>query len=123
MKKFLTIGIFCKEKDDRLKATLTELHEFLLEKDYNVVALKNSAKYIDIKPIKKKEFCNVVDLAIVVGGDGTLLRAGRLLADKDVPVIGINLGRLGFLVDVSPDAIAEQLTPMLAGESTIENFA
>ncbi len=120
MKKFSTIGIFCKEKDERLEATLTELLKFLLEKNYNVVTLKNSAKYIDIKPIKKKEFCEVVDLAIVVGGDGTLLRAGRLLADKDVPVIGINLGRLGFLVDVSPNLIAEQLTPMLAGESTIE---
>jgi len=120
MKKFSTIGIFCKEKDERLQPTLARLYEFLLEKDYNVVALKNSAKYIDIQPIKKKEFCKIVDVVIVVGGDGTLLKAGRLLADKDVPVIGINLGRLGFLVDVSPDMIAEQLTPMLAGESTIE---
>lgn len=120
MKKFSTIGIFCKKNDDRIKATLTTLHEFLLEKDYKVVILKNSAKYIDKTPIKKEEFCEVVDLAIVVGGDGTLLKAGRLLADKDVPVIGINLGRLGFLVDVSPNLIAEQLTPMLAGETTIE---
>ena len=120
MKKFSTIGIFSKDKDDRLKKTLNGLHEFLLAKDYNVVILKNSAKYIDINPIKKSDFCDTVDLVIVVGGDGTLLKAGRLLADKDVPVIGINLGRLGFLVDVSPEKIAEQLTPMLAGESTIE---
>jgi len=120
MNNFSTIGIFCKEKDPRLKATLEGLHKFLLEKNYKVVALKNSAKYIDIQPIKKKEFCNTIDLAIVVGGDGTLLKAGRLLADKDVPVIGINLGRLGFLVDVSPDLITEQLTPMLEGESTSE---
>jgi len=120
MKNFSTIGIFCKEKDDRLQSTLSALHEYLLEKNYKVVALKNSAKYIDIKPVKKKEFCELVDLAIIVGGDGTLLKAGRLLADKDIPVIGINLGRLGFLVDVSPDLFTEQLTPMLAGESIIE---
>jgi len=120
MRKFLTIGIFSKEEDERLQTTLTCLHDFLLEKNYNVVVLKNSAKYIDKKALKKKEFCKVADLVIVVGGDGTLLKAGRLLADKNIPVIGINLGRLGFLVDVSPDLIAEQLTPMLAGETTIE---
>lgn len=120
MKKISRIGIFSKEKDDRLPATLNALHKYLLEKNYEVVVLKNSAKYIDIEPVNKKEFCELVDLAIVVGGDGTLLKAGRLLADKDVPVIGINLGRLGFLVDVSPDLFTEQLTPMLAGESISE---
>ena len=120
MKKFSTIGIFSKEQDDRLEATLTVLHDFLLEKNYEVVVLKNSAKFLDKEPLKKKEFCKVVDLVIVVGGDGTLLKAGRMLADMNIPVIGINLGRLGFLVDVSPDLIAEQLTPMLAGETTIE---
>jgi NAD+ kinase len=120
MKKFSTVGIFCKKKDDRIPATLKKLNDFLLEKEYKVVALKNAAKHLGIEPLKKKEFCDVIDIAIVVGGDGTLLNAGRLLADKDVPVIGINLGRLGFLVDVSPDLMEEQLTPMLAGESTIE---
>ena len=120
MKKFSTIGIFSKKKDDRLQDTLTRLHDFLIEKNYQVVTLNNSAKYIDIKPSKEEEFCDIVDVVIVVGGDGTLLKAGRLLADKDVPVIGINLGRLGFLVDVSPDMITEQLTPILAGESIAE---
>lgn len=120
MKNFSTVGIFCKEKDDRIKVTLTTLYEFLLEKNYKVVALKNSARHIDIPATKKKEFCDLIDLAIVVGGDGTLLKAGRLLADKNIPVIGINLGRLGFLADVSPNMIVEQLTPMLASESIIE---
>lgn len=120
MNNFSTIGIFCKDHDERVKATLDKLYQFLLEKNYEVVALKNVAKHIDIKPLETKEFCESIDLAIVVGGDGTLLKAGRLLADKDIPVIGINLGRLGFLVDVSPDLITEQLTPMLTGESIIE---
>lgn len=117
---FSTIGIFAKEKDKRLKPTLTTLYQFLRDKNYNIVTLDNSAKYLDIPPVSTAEFCKAVDLVIVVGGDGTLLKAGRLLADKDIPVIGINLGRLGFLVDVSPDLITEQLTPMLAGQSTIE---
>jgi NAD+ kinase len=57
-----------------------------------------------------------IDLAIVVGGDGTLLASGRLLAPYEVPIVGINLGRLGFLVDVSPDEMVTQLEHILRGE-------
>lgn len=56
------------------------------------------------------------DLIIVVGGDGTLLHAARELAPANVPLLGINLGRLGFLVDISPDHLEERLDQILAGE-------
>ncbi len=56
------------------------------------------------------------DLIIVVGGDGTLLHTARELAPADVPLLGINLGRLGFLVDISPDHLEERLDQILAGE-------
>jgi NAD+ kinase len=52
----------------------------------------------------------------VVGGDGTLLHAARVMARHDVPLLGINLGRLGFLVDVSPEHIESALDRILAGE-------
>ncbi len=120
MKNFSTIGIFSKDSDDRVKATLTTLHDFLIAEKFTVVAEKNAAHYLGIDAIDTEEFCGCIDLAIVVGGDGTLLKAGRLLADKNVPVIGINLGRLGFLVDISPDEINKQLSLMLNGEYTLE---
>jgi len=120
MKKFSTIGIFCKENDDRIEETLTTLHNFLKAEKFNIVAEKNAANYLGIPIMPNKDFCKAIDLAIVVGGDGTLLKAGRLLSDKNIPVIGINLGRLGFLVDISPDEIAKQLSLMLKGEYTLE---
>lgn len=120
MQNFSTIGIFSKDSGARVKATLSTLHNFLIAEKLNVVAEKNAANYLGIKAIKTDEFCDCIDLAIVVGGDGTLLKAGRLLADKNVPVIGINLGRLGFLVDISPDEITKQLSLMLNGEYTLE---
>ncbi len=60
------------------------------------------------------------DLIIVVGGDGTLLYTARELAPADVPLLGINLGRLGFLVDISPDHLEERLDQILAGEYDAE---
>ena len=60
------------------------------------------------------------DLVIVVGGDGTMLAAARSLYRFEVPILGINLGRLGFLVDVSPDHINECLAGILAGQYSRE---
>lgn len=56
------------------------------------------------------------DLALVVGGDGTMLGIGRLLAKFGVPLVGINQGRLGFITDISFDHYQSALAPMLRGE-------
>jgi NAD+ kinase len=56
------------------------------------------------------------DLALVVGGDGTMLGIGRQLARFDVPLIGINQGRLGFITDIPFDNFQAKLEPMLRGE-------
>ncbi|NBC47667.1 MAG: NAD(+) kinase [Gammaproteobacteria bacterium] len=55
------------------------------------------------------------DLVLVVGGDGTFLHAARELADFDLALVGINLGRLGFLVDILPDEIEDRLEQILSG--------
>jgi NAD+ kinase len=62
------------------------------------------------------ELGDVCDLIIVVGGDGTLLHTAREVAPAEVPLLGINLGRLGFLVDISPDHLEQHLDQILAGE-------
>jgi NAD+ kinase len=61
-----------------------------------------------------------VDLAVVVGGDGTMLAAARQLATLDVPVIGINQGRLGFITDIALDNFEHTLAPMLQGSFVTE---
>lgn len=60
------------------------------------------------------------DLAISIGGDGTLLNCARALVDDDIPILGINLGRLGFLADVSKDQIRELLQSIVQGEFSKE---
>jgi NAD+ kinase len=61
------------------------------------------------------------DLLVALGGDGTMLRAGRLAAPAGVPVLGVNLGRLGFLTEVQPDEWPEALARVLAGDYWIED--
>ena len=56
------------------------------------------------------------DVVVVVGGDGTMLGIGRELARYDIPLVGINQGRLGFITDIPVDRFREALTPMMAGD-------
>jgi NAD+ kinase len=67
--------------------------------------------------IKKNEF----DLLIAVGGDGTMLRAGHLCAPCGVPILGVNLGRLGFLIQVQQNEWRDMLGRLFSGEAWIEN--
>ncbi|MBZ2279653.1 NAD(+)/NADH kinase, partial [Buchnera aphidicola] len=61
------------------------------------------------------------DLAVVIGGDGNLLCAARILSYYKIKIIGINRGNLGFLTDLNPDTGLKKLSEVLLGEYTIEN--
>ena len=67
------------------------------------------------------ELARACDAVLVVGGDGTMLGAGRALAACGVPVIGINHGRLGFITDIALDDVAQTLVPMLQGAYETES--
>ncbi len=71
-----------------------------------------------VQPCPEQSFASRADLIVAIGGDGTLLYAARLVAGYSVPLIGINRGRLGFLTDVSPDSMLEDVDTVLAGNYT-----
>jgi len=68
-----------------------------------------------VAPCPEQAFAARADLVIAIGGDGTLLYAARLVAGHSVPMLGINRGRLGFLTDVSPDSMLEDVDSVLGG--------
>jgi NAD+ kinase len=74
----------------------------------------------DLSQVTLKQLVNEVDLVISLGGDGTLLTAARALVDIDTPLLGINLGRLGFLADVSFDRFETYLDAVVEGRYTVE---
>jgi len=71
-------------------------------------------------PVEPAGFVDGLDLAISFGGDGTFLRAAHLCRDADVPVLGVNLGRLGFLAEVELDDLGAALRAVAEGAFTLE---
>lgn len=115
MNQFSTIGIFSKPEAPTVGKSLHTLHQFLQDKSLQVIASEHPATILGLPACSDEDITQQADLAIVVGGDGTLLQAGRLLAAHDIPIVGINLGRVGFLVDVLPGEMAHQLSLILDG--------
>ena len=111
-----TIGIIAKDKGDAVTKTIKQLVDFL-SKSSCAIVFDNSAEGIieNSQSVDRNTLANISDLAIVVGGDGTFLSAVRSLADLNIPILGINLGRLGFLVDISPDEMFEHLEQIMQG--------
>ena len=118
--KFSTVGIVGKHGDDRVRDAIQSICEYLMNKGCEVIIDSITAEAIDelnTYPVAtRKELGQRADLCIIVGGDGTLLNAARSLASYDLPILGFNLGRLGFLTDVSPEDMAPKLDRILLGE-------
>lgn len=116
---FQTIGLIAKPGDSAVASTLATLSGELECRGLPVLLDPTAAAYFESPTatvVEREELATRCDLAIVVGGDGTLLNASRSLADADVPVLGVNLGRLGFLADVSPDEMCDRLKEILTGD-------
>jgi NAD+ kinase len=118
MTRFKTIGLITRPDDTRLTDTVRTLLEYLQGKELEVVVDQTAANLLrdtGLMSQRREAIAQRCDLAIVVGGDGTLLYAARSLLHDGVPLLGINQGRLGFLVDITPDEMTERLDEILAG--------
>jgi len=119
---FNRIALIGKPDAEHIAETLPSLYEHLLRRGCDVVVEKNCAQFLSVTPQtwELSELGRHCELAIVVGGDGTLLTAARILAEHDIPLIGVNLGRLGFLVDISPQEALAKLDEILDGQYCAE---
>ena len=116
--QFQRIGLLAKATGANVAETLRTVAGFLTSRHHQIRLSESSASILGSPEpgLRVAELVGVVDLLIVVGGDGTMLIAARAAADARVPVLGINLGRLGFLTDISPDRATESLARILDGE-------
>ncbi|KAF0193312.1 MAG: NAD+ kinase [Gammaproteobacteria bacterium] len=115
---FKTIALIGKHDDPRIGPTLQTLAAFLKQQQVDIILDENTARILPghgLEAGDRQLIGRRCDLAIVVGGDGTLLNVARTLADFGVPVVGIHLGRLGFLADITPDVMIQNIGEILGG--------
>ncbi len=115
---FQRIGLIGKHGDPAVKETIRQLCEYLDELGKDVLLEDAICRLLgnqSLPSASETELPCQSDLIIVVGGDGTMLHTARSLALHDTPLLGINLGRLGFLTDISPAEIRPRLDQILAG--------
>lgn len=122
-KKFKNIGLMGKSENPEAESTFRAIIEFLKDFGANVFTVSDCAKNLDtqnIPVVSKNEIARKADLIIVIGGDGSFLEAARACVIHNVPMVGVNRGRKGFLTDLSPQAIKPGLEPILKGAYTEE---
>jgi NAD+ kinase len=95
---------------------VTELVAWLEERSIRVLADSRCAGWLGVEPQSREALAQKVDLIVALGGDGTLLSVARATGVRAVPILGVNLGRLGFLAEVSLDEVLAALSKALAGD-------
>lgn len=121
--QFKTIGLIGKPNHHGTHLTLKRLIKWLCAQGFTVLVEDRVADEIgtQVKAVDLLELGEQCDLAIVVGGDGNMLGAARVLSRFDICVIGVNRGNLGFLTDLPPEGFEDILQPVLQGEFETEH--
>ncbi|MEK6654100.1 MAG: NAD(+)/NADH kinase [Thermodesulfobacteriota bacterium] len=118
IKKVGIIANIAKEKSSEYTASL---REWMIGRGLEVYLEQGIAAKIGGLPgVERRKLWSIVDLIVVFGGDGTILRTARLVRDRDVPIVGINLGVFGYLTEVNLDEMYSAMEVILAGEFQVE---
>ncbi|MEM6819304.1 MAG: NAD(+)/NADH kinase [Pseudomonadota bacterium] len=115
-----TAALFGQPKDPRVQEQAHQVADFLKEAGV-VPLLGEPIAGVAAEVVPRATLVDRADLFIAIGGDGTLLYAARIAIGYEIPVLGINLGRLGFLTDISPDEMSRSLAAVLANEAIEES--
>ncbi|WP_026374592.1 NAD(+) kinase [Aestuariibacter salexigens] len=120
---YQTVGLIGKPAHSGASETLNALLVYLQQRNCTILVEERVAQELKGNGFDVCDLVNIgkrADLAIVVGGDGNMLGAARVLSRFDTQVVGVNRGNLGFLTDIHPDNIAQQLDSIFEGECHFE---
>ena len=115
--RFQTVALFGRPKTDGLETILEQLSRWLKRRGCSVLIQNNRSKRA-LESLGRR-----AELGVIIGGDGTMLGIARTLAPLGLPLVGINLGRLGFITDIAFQQWEEALGAILDGDFEIEDRA
>ena len=118
-KRFQHAAIVGKYQARGIRPVLEEVAQFLAAQGLEVSFERETASatgVADHEALSSAQIGSRCDLVVVVGGDGTMLGIGRELARYNIPLVGINQGRLGFITDIPFERLKESLAPIIAGD-------
>jgi len=113
------VALVGKFQADGIEERLKDLAKLVLGLGCEVFIESATAAHLGMNgyPIKSpQDFAGAIDLVVVLGGDGTMLGIGRQLAGSNVPLVGINMGRLGYMTDIPIQSVKDTLPKIIAGE-------
>lgn len=117
------IGIIAKPKKEEARAAVEKLIQWLKDRNKEIILDFQTASYISepIESYQRSEIPSHSDIIIVLGGDGTLLSVARQIGSLGVPIIGVNLGGLGFLTAITLEELHDTMEDIFAGNFIIEH--
>ncbi|MEW6609039.1 MAG: NAD(+)/NADH kinase [bacterium] len=117
-----TIALFINPNRKEAPNVLEELRLWLLQEGkYNLLMEKTIARRLNQKDLGVSDATlKTADLVIALGGDGTMLHAVKVMGEKEIPIVGVNFGGLGFLTEITQQELYSSLKDVLKGKFTIE---
>ena len=119
--EFRKVAIVGRHADPRVAEPMSALVAHLTKAGVDVLAAEDMTLDLPLTRVPEADLADQADLMIAIGGDGTMLYASGLSRQSDIPLLGINRGRLGFLADVSPDDMLDTVDHILGGEYSCES--
>ena len=115
-----TIGLIINSYKEQIVQIGRQVITLLREQNVNVLAMGEEAEALAISAVSAETFCNEAQMVLVIGGDGTMLRAARTVYSKEIPILGINQGYLGFLTEVEVEHLDKAIAQLLSGNYQVE---
>jgi NAD+ kinase len=115
------IGIICKSGRPEPLEILKELLPRLRQTGHDTMVENEAASGLNIRGFSREEIISDAEMIFVLGGDGTMLSVSRLVAEKGIPILGINLGSMGFITEVNRSEVFTAVDRILADDCTIED--